>query len=206
MSFIESEIKFLLKREDFVCFYKYLKEKYCLPGLIRQVNYYFAASKKSPDLHLGSTRIRFVNGSYELTCKIPIRESASDAALNSYEYNARISKEQALSYINDGLPVLAQKELLGDLNQIHDIPLKDLHCFGCLRTARFIFTAKKELPPLLLDSNSYLGKFDYELEWELNDIKTANSLLQNWLNVLDIQPVGKAIPKVKRFFDRISEL
>lgn len=205
MSYIESELKFLLERKDFASLYRYLKENYASPQLVRQTNYYFAASRRAADLQLGSTRIRCVNGTYELTCKIPIAENSSGAMLNSYEYNAQISKEQAINYINNGLPAAAQKELLGDLNKIHGTPMRDLNCFGRLRTARFIFAIKKELPPLLLDSNAYLGTFDYELEWELRDSEAGHYLLHNWFKDLDIQPVGKIIPKVKRFFDRLME-
>ncbi|HHU48267.1 MAG: CYTH domain-containing protein [Caldicoprobacterales bacterium] len=203
---VETELKFLLEREAYYSLYRYLKLKGYRLHLTRQVNYYFAASRTSPALHLASTRIRYVRGRYELTCKIPINETTGDEAQNCYEYNADISCEKAFQYINQGLSVQAQRRLFGNMDQAHGIPMADLHCFGHLRTARFAFSIRKDLPALLLDSNAYLGTFDYELEWELKQIETANKLLQSLFRELGIQPVHQKIPKVKRFFDRLTAI
>lgn len=116
-----------------------------------------------------------------------------------------MSGEEALNYIGNGLPEHAQKQLLGDLRQAHGIPITDLFCIGHLRTSRFAFNVKDDLPALLLDINLYLGMFDYEIEWEAKEAELANAQLQKIFNELDIQPAGKLQPKAKRFFDRLME-
>jgi uncharacterized protein YjbK len=204
MSLIETELKFILDRQSFRLLYGYLKGKGYKPHLTRQVNYYFATSKNIPALHLASIRIRYVQGRYELTCKIPINKTTTDTIQNSYEYNINISREKALNYINQGLSVHTQRELFGDMFRTHGLPIAHLFCFGHLRTGRFAFTLKDDLPALLLDTNAYLGVFDYEIEWELKQVETANTLLQNIFDELEIQPMGKMTPKVKRFFYQIA--
>ena len=206
---IETELKYLLSRETFYSLYQYLKRKGYGSNLTRQVNYYFSSPNHSPSLHLASTRIRFIQGTcqgkWELTCKVSIVEATTNTVQNSYEYNANISPEKALNYINRGLPLSAQKELLGDMNQIHGIPMMDMYCIGHLRTSRFSFDIRHDLPSILLDVNYYLGVFDYEIEWELKETEIANTILQDIFRELEIQPSGKMMPKVKRFYDRLKE-
>lgn len=202
---IETELKYLLSRTSFCSLYRYLRQKGYQLNLTRQVNYYFSSPDHPSSLHLASTRIRYIQnacqGKWEITCKVSIDETTTDTIQNSYEYNVDISREKALDYINHGLAEQAQKELFGDLYQIHGIPMTDLFCIGHLRTSRFAFTVKDDLPALLLDVNFYLGVFDYEIEWELKEIKTANTLLQSMFHQLEILPIGKMTPKVKRFLD-----
>jgi uncharacterized protein YjbK len=206
---IETELKYLLGRASFCSLYRYLKEKEYESSITRQVNYYFSPRDLSPSPRFVSTRIRHVQdafqGSWELTCKVSIDETTTDTVQNSYEYNANLSGKEALNYIGNGLPEHAQKQLLGDLRQAHGIPMRDLFCIGHLRTSRFAFNVKDDLPALLLDINLYLGIFDYEIEWELKETELANALLQRVFNELDIKPVGRLQPKVKRFFDRLMK-
>jgi uncharacterized protein YjbK len=207
---IETELKYLLNRESFHSLYRYLRQKKYKCKLTRQVNYYFLAPDYPPSLGLFSTRIRFIQdarkGKWELTCKVSLGESVEGSVQNSYEYNAHISHENALNYISHGLPEQVQKELLGDLNEIHGIPMMDFHCIGHLRTSRFSFGVRDDLPPILLDVNSYLGVFDYEIEWELKETDKADTLLQGIFNELEIQPAARMMPKVRRFYDRLIEL
>lgn len=207
---IETELKYLLSRTSFCSLYRYLKQKGYEPNLTRQVNYYFFPDIHSRTPHLVSTRIRFIQGtcqgSWVLTCKISIDETTTDTVQNSYEYNVHISREEALTYISHGLPEYAQKQLFGDLHKAHGIPMTDLFCIGRLRTSRFSFAVRSGMPSLLLDINYYLGIFDYEIEWELKEIELADTLLQKIFLELDIQSAGSLQPKVKRFFDRFTEL
>ena len=210
MSNIETELKYLLDRESFRSLYGYLRQKQYKCKLTRQVNYYFLAPDYSTSLRLFSTRIRFIQGTcqgeWELTCKVSLDEKIKGSVQNSYEYNARISREAALNYIRHGLPEQAQKELLGDLHEIHGIPMMDMYCIGQLRTSRFSFDIRDDLPAILIDVNSYLGVFDYEIEWELKETGIANTLLHGLFDKLNIEPSGKMMPKVKRFYDRLKEL
>ncbi|HHY81290.1 MAG TPA: CYTH domain-containing protein [Clostridiales bacterium] len=206
MQHVETELKYLLDKDSFYSLYQYLKQKGIKPELTRQVNYYFSSSLSRLKTYSSSTRIRYVQGRWELTCKVLINETISDAVQNCYEYNAVISREKAMDYINHGLSKEEQVKLFGSMFQTHNLPQADMLCFGHLRTARFSFNVKENLPPLLLDCNRYLDLCDYELEWELKQVQIADELLQNMFNELGIKPVGSMKPKVKRFFDRLWDL
>ena len=203
MSFIETEIKYLLSKENFRCLYNHLKQYYKNPSLIRQVNYYFDSADLYMQQHRINIRIRFIKGMSELTCKIPIDDSTQDNIQNSYEYNVTITREEALGYIKNGLSSLSLLEHFGDMFKHHDLVADDTICYGHLRTARIHFSIQDNLAPLLLDINTYLGIFDYELEWELTEVEAANEILQGLFETLTISPIGQMEPKRKRFFKQL---
>ena len=216
MSNTETELKYLLSREDFHALYHHLYAD--KPGskndisLIRQVNYYFA----SPDSPLTRSpiniRVRFLGEQSELTCKIPIANQTTDVLQNSYEYNRQISRKEALHYIENGLSANAQTGSFPELRKDHSLQPSDLICYGHLRTARFHFPIKGGFPPILLDVNAYLNTFDYELEWELdsiqnqsesNQLQQADILLRELFQKLHISPLGSLKPKRVRFLKRL---
>lgn len=203
MSNIETELKYLVNKESFRSLYHYLKQTYRNPSLTRQVNFYFASPQSPLMKHPINIRIRFIGQESEITCKIPITDTTTDTIQNSYEYNKQISRIEAFHYINNGLPVDEIQKVFPEMLEHHSLQPLDLVCYGHLRTARFSFLIEDNLPPMLLDINRYLGVFDYELEWELEQIETAEAILQNIFQKLSIHPVGQLKPKRRRFFEKL---
>ena len=209
MSSTETELKYLLSRKSFRSIYHCLcvnrKPSDKRSSLIRQVNYYFASPDSPLAWHPINIRIRFIGKKSELTCKIPILDKTTDTIQNSYEYNSRISRKEAFHFIENGLPAKTQAELFSDMLENHPLLPLDLVCYGHLRTARFSFPVEDDLPPLLLDINAYLGTFDYELEWELDQIQKADIILKGLFEKLNISPIGRLKPKRRRFLERLQE-
>ncbi|MBE3100888.1 MAG: CYTH domain-containing protein [Firmicutes bacterium] len=203
MSFIETEIKYLLSKESFKRLYNHLKQYNKNPSLIRQVNYYFDPVDLSMQQHRINIRIRLLKGMSELTCKIPKDDIIKDNIQNSYEYNVELSRSEALYYIENGLSSQALLKHFGNIFDHHDLITYDTICYGHLRTARIHFDIIDSLAPLLLDINAYLGTFDYELEWELAEVQVANKILHDLFDTLAISPIGQMKPKRKRFFQQL---
>jgi uncharacterized protein YjbK len=203
LSNIETELKYLLSKESFRSLYDDLKQMDRSPALTRQVNYYFASPDSPLARHPINIRIRFIGQESELTCKIPISDTTTNTIQNSYEYNKQINREQAFHAINNGLSADDLRTAFAEMLQQHSLQPLDLICYGHLRTARYSFRIEDNLPPLLLDVNGYLGTFDYELEWELDQIETADSILQNIFSRLNISPIGQLKPKRRRFFEKL---
>jgi uncharacterized protein YjbK len=203
LSNIETELKYLLEKESFRSLYNYLKQANRNPSLTRQVNYYFASPDSPLVKHPINIRIRFIGEKSEITCKIPISDTTTDTIQNSYEYNKQISRTEAFHYINNGLSTDEMQKVFPEMLEHHSLQPLDLICYGHLRTARFSFLIENNLPPVLLDINRYLGAFDYELEWELEQVETAESILQNTFQKLSIRPIGQLKPKRRRFFEKL---
>ncbi len=203
---IETEIKQLISKNSFKKLYAYFIEKGSKPCVTRQVNYYF----DSPDLsrHYGSLniRIRLINETAELTCKVPIRERTNKDVISSHEYNARLSPAEAHQYIEKGLSAADIENHFASIPEFQSYELYDTICYGRLRTTRIAFTIREGLPPLLMDINRYLGTVDYEIEWELEQTDDALLLLNSLFTNLGIQKAGKAEPKRMRFFRALEKI
>lgn len=203
MSNIETELKYLLSKQDFRSLYHYIMKQSSKPSLTRQANYYFASSESPLEISPINIRIRLKGEKSEITCKIPISDTTTDTVQNSYEYNENISSEEAFHYIKNGLSASTMSEIFADMVNKHKLQPMDLTCYGHLRTARFSFVVNENLPPLLLDVNAYLGIFDYELEWELEQVKEADTILQSMFKNLNISPIGELKAKRRRFFEKL---
>ncbi len=205
MSNIETELKYLLSKENFRSLYHYIMQQTSKPSLIRQVNHYFASPDSPLEISPINIRVRLKGEKSEITCKIPISGTTTDTIQNSYEYNKNICQKEAFHYIENGLSASAMSEIFADMLKKHNLQPMDLICYGYLRTARFSFSIKDDLPPLLLDVNAYLGIFDYELEWELEQVQEADSILKSMFQKLNISPIGELKPKRRRFFEKLME-
>jgi uncharacterized protein YjbK len=203
LSNIETELKYMLSKENFRYLYKFLTLQGSKPSLTRQVNYYFASSESPLEISPINIRIRLKSKKSEITCKLPILGTTTDTIQNSYEYNRIINHREAFHFIENGLSANAMSEIFTDMLKNHNLKPIDLICYGHLRTARFLFIIKDNLPPLLLDVNAYLGIFDYELEWELEQVQEADTILQSMFQKLDISPIGKLKAKRRRFFEKL---
>ena len=203
MSNIETELKYLLSKEYFQSLYHYIMQQTSKPSLRRQVNYYFASPDSPLEISPINIRVRLKGEKSEITCKIPISDTTTNTIQSSYEYNKNISLKEAFHYIENGLSASAMSEIFADMLKKHNLQPMDLICYGHLRTARFSFAIKDDLPPLLLDVNAYLGTFDYELEWELEQVQEADYILKSMFQKLNISPIGELKPKRRRFFEKL---
>ncbi|NLC45115.1 MAG: CYTH domain-containing protein [Clostridiales bacterium] len=206
MSNIETELKYLLSKESFLSLYHYIMQQAIKPSLTRQVNYYFATPDSPLEISPINIRIRLKGEKSEITYKIPISDITTDTIQSSYEYNKSISLKEAFHYIENGLSANAMSEIFSDMLKKHNFQPIDLICYGHLRTARFSFIINSDLPPLLLDVNAYLGIFDYELEWELEQVQEADSILKSMFQKLNISPIGELKAKRRRFFEQLTSL
>jgi len=117
---------------------------------VKQVNHYFANDRYS-------LRIRHRLEEWELTLKLHAGKDKSDG---NYEYNAPLTEEQALSFIQQGIDRTSALTLLGQ-----DL-LADLDYLGCMTTWRTVFW--EEGLRFELDKSEYLGATDYEIECEVD--------------------------------------
>lgn len=206
MSNIETELKYLLSKENFRSLYNFLIQQGSKPSLTRQVNYYFASPESPLKISPINIRIRLKSGKSEITCKIPILDTTTNTIQSSFEYNEEISLKEAFHYIENGLSTDVVSNIFTDMLKSHKLRPTALACYGHLRTARFSFIINRDLPPLLLDVNAFLGSFDYELEWELSQVQKADAVLQSIFQKLNIFPIGQLKAKRMRFFEKLMEV
>ena len=144
----------------------------------RQNNFYYTAS------HNMGMRIREIDQHYYYTLKHYI-----NGEVREYEWEIPDN--------NIGDPSITN--LLNELHIDHPVYM------GSLFTTRYI----KEYPLgiLCLDENEYLGKIDYELEYELKDATQDDyKTLEEFLKTYDLSYIVNTNTKYKRFKDRLKEV
>lgn len=133
-------------------------------------------------------RIREKNGMFELTLKEP----ATDGLL---ETNEKISCAVAETLLTGGaFPNGPVKKILQYL--ITD--LTELKPFGTLSTKRAEVKYKEGL--LVFDHSFYLGREDYEIEYEAAERKSGEEIFKDFLKSYQI-PLKQADNKVRRFYN-----
>lgn len=207
MKNLETELKYLVDRSDFVRLFYYLKSQYCYSGNLKQTNYYFDSSDQLLLKNRMNIRIRIVDKYAELTLKTPLSTYTGTDTFTSksLEFNHPISKEKAYNYIKNGISPKTLEELLGiDTINDNNLPVSHLKCYGSLKTVRHSFVISNETTPILLDISRYLGVSDYEIEWEIDDPIQGESIMNKIFEILNIHTVYPMNPKKKRFFDRLK--
>src|SRR5690606_18502703 len=185
---VEIEFKNMLTSEEFQNVISYFKIKE--QDFKKQENFYFDTSSFILAKHSSALRIRSKNDSYELTLKQP----HPDGMLES---NLSLTKNEAKAFIDKRqLPDSAKymRELLASLK----VKPSDLKLLGSLTTSRCEIDYKDGL--LSIDHNFYLGKEDYELEYEANDKQTGKMIFSQLLEELHITQ-KPAKNKILRFFE-----
>lgn len=182
---IEIEFKNLLTEKEF----KQLIQHFQInPSHFKtQQNHYFDTTNFCLKTQNSALRIREKEAKYELTLKQPANEGL-------LETNQIISKDTAISFLKD--TTFPEGPVRNMISETHLNP-DEFICFGTLQTARFEFPFQGGL--LVLDHSSYLGKEDFELEYEVTDLKTGQEKFLNLLETLQI-PVRETENKVKRFY------
>lgn len=181
MKNIEQELKLALDEREYRILYEYAKTAPML-----QTNYYFGYPSMSKEVMV---RIRQKGKVFVLCYKR--RMSQIDGVLVSDEREIELASEVAQKMLKNGIGS-------GQLKQLFNVDLMDVHCLGSMETYRSKFQLEQWL--LELDRNVYFDKVDYELECEHNDVVELNKL-KNYLYYKFGVVVKPSAPKVQRFMN-----
>ncbi|PLT30366.1 CYTH domain-containing protein [Peribacillus deserti] len=182
---LEIEFKNLLTQGEFeqLLNYFHISEQ----DFMLQENHYFDTPSFQLRDHGCALRIRQKNGSYILTLKQP----ADTGLLESHE---PLTEEQACDLIKGGM--IPSEAIYQIIKALHIDPCQ-LKYFGTLKTSRAEVPYERGI--LVLDHSTYLGKEDYELEYEVREFDEGQNNFFQLLKTLNI-PIRSAENKVKRFY------
>lgn len=188
---IEIEFKNLLTLEEF----NRLKKRLQITDsdFFIQENHYFDTEDFSLK-NLGcALRIREKTAGDELTLKEPAQEGL-------LETTQLLSSEEKEALFQQGpLPDGPVKEQLKKLN----IPHEEISYFGSLTTERAENNYKGGI--IVLDYSTYLNQHDFELEYEVTDIKIGHLVFTELLSSENI-PIRKTANKIRRFYEAKKKL
>jgi uncharacterized protein YjbK len=182
---LEIEFKNMLTKDE----YDKLLQSFSIKesDIITQINYYLDSTDFSLMKSMCALRIREKKNNYKLTLKQPVSEGL-------LETNQVITAE-VLSEIQEHgrLPDGAVKTVLLQAG----LPIKEMNMLGKLQTKRISFPYKDGI--LFFDHSTYLGKEDFELEYEVTNRETGNAVFLELLNDYHI-PQRNTDNKISRFF------
>jgi uncharacterized protein YjbK len=182
---IEIEFKNLLTYEEFLQLISAFEVQ--KPDFNKQTNYYFDTEDFQLKDHKSALRIRFKKNTYTLTLKQQFYK-------HILETHQTIDKN-IFPNILGGLP-LPEGEVTEVLRKLN-IDIAEIKFLGELTTNRVELPYQEGL--LVLDENHYLGKIDYELEYESADYKKGQQIFQELLKSKNI-PERETKSKIHRFF------
>ncbi len=126
-----------------------------------QTNHYF----DTPDFILLKSlvvvRIRQVKDTYELTVKQKKGDTSSPGVSSVDETTFELDEHTAGEMLVGKLKIVEHLEGFPDLSDM------ELGCVGSVATLRKILKLSEDMPEAELDKSTYLGKTDYEIEWEI---------------------------------------
>lgn len=182
---IEIEFKNILTYEEFLrLIYDFNIQK---SAFIEQTNYYFDTDDFQLKNQKSALRIRYKNGGYTLTLKQQYDQ-------HILETHQTIDNTQFPKFLaGNPLPEGGVTEVLRKLH----IETPEIKYLGELTTNRVELPYRDDL--LVLDENHYLGKIDYELEYESADYNKGQ---QKFLELLESKkiPLRETKSKIHRFF------
>ncbi|WP_100403311.1 CYTH domain-containing protein [Bacillus sp. FJAT-42315] len=182
---LEIEFKNLLTKEEFLQFlqvFQVQEEDFAL-----QHNHYLDTKSFHLEEQACALRVREKEGTFELTLKQP-------AEIGLLETNQLLLKEEAEALLMKGeFPEGIVKEVLQPLLLDFD----SFHHFGTLSTKRA--EIPYEVGILTFDNSFYLGKEDYELEYEVTEEQKGKEIFDHLLKKFQI-PRRMTDNKVRRFF------
>jgi uncharacterized protein YjbK len=182
---IEIEFKNLLTYDEFL---RLIHDFGVLRSdFIEQTNHYFDTDSHHLKREQSALRIRCKKEKFILTLK----QQKDNHILETHQpiSEKEYFKTKDGSYLPHGEVTDKMKEL--------QIPLNEIKLFGTLTTLRTELPYKEGI--LVLDENHYLGKIDYELEFESADYKEGLKKFQELLEVKNI-PQRETASKIHRFF------
>lgn len=183
---LEQELKLQLDEREYEVLAALTSSK---PQL--QVNYYFYPETFSPDVMV---RVREKNGRFVLGYKQRLQQHNGVTVCDERE--CEISADFAQSMLSRGIRY-------GEINGMLKTQLdEDLRCVGKTETYRTAFDLERW--HLELDKNVYLGKTDYELECECEQVQQLTEL-ENYLAYTYGIVVKYSKPKSQRFCEALNE-
>lgn len=183
---LEIEFKNLLTKEEYL---KLLAAFGYTPEDARtQINHYFDTADFRLRNQRSALRIRQKGEKFECTLKTP-------AENGYYEITDALQAHQAEEILeNRSFPAPEVAEALQELGMKSD----QLEPLGSLTTHRIEFPYQSGL--LVLDHSEYLGKEDFEIEYEVTVFKEGKQRFQAFLEGHDI-PVRHTDKKIARFME-----
>jgi len=182
---VEIEFKNLLTKKEYNHLLSHFKIK--KSDFVSQKNFYFDTKSFSLKERRCALRIRYKNGSYELTLKEPLQ-------IGLLETNQSLTDREAdLLFNNLAFPDGDVKKRI----ELLQLAPNEIVYFGSLKTIRAECVYKDGT--LVFDRNYYLKKEDYELEYEVTDYDQGKKHFQQLLQTFSI-PHRKTINKVARFY------
>lgn len=188
---LEIEFKNLLTETEYLSLLHSLGAKQT--DFFTQENYYFDTHTEALKNLNSGLRIRILPTTAELTLKTPF-------GLHLLETTDSLSLEEAYYHITH--QTIKPDGAVGKKLSKIGVAVSDLYCFGSLKTVRF---EKKILEgTIVLDKSSYVGKTDYELEYEAPDHESGIVFFNNFLNTHHLpRRIGKN--KIARMKDALEK-
>lgn len=181
----EIEFKQILDQDTYSKIYElYFKNQ----SPFKQTNFYIDTENFKLKQHQAALRIRVKDYMYEMTLKVP-----AEVGLTEYNHSVNIEPELDMSLQLSQLP----NDIRNILEQDFNILENELKVLGNLTTYRLETDYQNEL--LVLDKSEYLGKTDYELEFEVHSYDEGYSKFKSLLQHFNLQH-QKPLNKVQRFF------
>lgn len=184
---IEIELKNLMTKDEF----SQLIKHFSIPesSFKKQINYYFDTTDFNLKQNHCALRIRHKSNTYTLTLKEPYEEGL----LESHE---TLTEEEA-QQLMDGKE-FTSNDILNHIESKYGISKLSIEYLGSLETTRSEYPYKSGL--LVFDHSKYLGKEDYELEFEVPERTQGEREFNDLLQTFSI-PQRKTPNKIQRFFD-----
>lgn len=187
---IEIEYKLLLTKQQYLSIYNdYNKIKH-----YEQINYYFDTYDHILKNKRYMLRVRVKNNNYEFTLK---KQNFSQIGID--EYNEPIDHQAFLDLINHRR---IKSEIL-DMLETEGITIHQLHQQYHLKTIR------TDIPyyngTLSLDANEYLGKEDFEIEYEVSNPDQAIQHFNQFLSTYNLIYEHNCAGKRHRLFNELEK-
>lgn len=187
---LEIEFKNLLTETEYLSLLHSLGAKQS--DFFTQENYYFDTPTETLKTLNAGLRIRILPFAAELTLKTPY-------GLHLLETTDNLTLAEASHHITNHT-IKADGAVGTKLSEL-GVGVNDLYCFGSLKTVRF----EKKVPEglIVLDKSSYVGKTDYELEYEAPDHESGIAFFNAFLTKNHLsRRIGKN--KIARMKDALN--
>ena len=155
-----------------------------------QTNYYIDTNDFKLKKHQSALRIRVKDNQYEMTLKVPAK-----VGLTEYNHAINISPKIDTTISLSQLP----EDIRDIIENQFGVSDKELIILGALTTHRLETQFQNEL--LVLDQSEYLGKTDYELEFEVHSYDEGYEKFNHLLQEFNLSH-EKPLNKVQRFLKK----
>ncbi|WP_369683966.1 CYTH domain-containing protein [Evansella sp. LMS18] len=189
---IEIEFKNLLTEQEYNLLFEQLNNGKEVAK--KQVNYYFDTVEMLLKENKSALRIRKKGGEYVITLKEPHPEGL-------LETHQKCTETEAINAMETGN--IPEGQVTEQIRKLTSISEPQFNYLGELSTERLEIQGQDGL--IVLDKSDYLGKTDYELEFETTARTAGEAAFKRLLKKFDI-PQRKTRNKIERFYERSLQL